>query len=222
MRRDGQPETWLARGGALLVPASDLQLVGRHNALNALAALALASAVAKIDHSLLAALARFAGLPHRMQKIADAGGVLFVDDSKGTTVAATRAALAGLSRPVVLIAGGDGKGQDFSPLKAAVDEHCRAVLLIGRDAPVIERALAGTAAVVECPGTLDLAVTRAIAAGEARRRRRALAGVREPRPVRQLRRARRALPPPRAGAAGRGCPCVRAPRRRARCGRSAC
>jgi len=160
--RDGQTETWLARGGALLVPASDLKLVGRHNALNALAALALASAVAKIDHTLLAALARFEGLPHRMQKVAEAGGVLFVDDSKGTTVAATRAALAGLSRPVVLIAGGDGKGQDFGPLAAAVEERCRAVLLIGRDAPIIERALAGTAVVIECAGTLDAAVARAV------------------------------------------------------------
>jgi UDP-N-acetylmuramoylalanine--D-glutamate ligase len=162
MARDGQPETWLARGGALLVPVSDLKLVGRHNALNALAALALASAVAKIDHKLLAALAGFEGLPHRMQKVAEAGGVLFVDDSKGTTVAATRAALAGLSRPVVLIAGGDGKGQDFGPLAAAVEGRCRAVLLIGRDAPVIGRALAGTAIVIECAGTLEVAVARAM------------------------------------------------------------
>jgi len=162
MKHDGQSETWLARGGALLVPASDLQLVGRHNALNALAALALASAIAKIDHSVLAALTQFESLPHRMQKIAAAGGVLFVDDSKGTTVTATCAALAGLSRPVVLIAGGDGKGQDFRPLRQAVDAHCRAVLLIGRDAAVIERALRGGAAGIECPGTLDLAVTRAL------------------------------------------------------------
>jgi UDP-N-acetylmuramoylalanine--D-glutamate ligase len=161
-KRDGFPETWLARGGALLIPASDLKLVGRHNALNALAALALASAVVKIDRGVLAALARFEGLPHRMQKIAEAGGVLYVDDSKGTTVAATRVALAGLGRPVVLIAGGDGKGQDFGPLRQAVDEHCRAVLLIGRDAMAIERALAGTAAVVECAGTLDVAVARAM------------------------------------------------------------
>jgi len=87
--------------------------------------------------------------------------VLFVDDSKGTTVAATRAALAGLSRPVLLIAGGDGKGQDFGPLAAAVAERCRAVLLIGRDAPIIERALAGTAVVIERAGTLDVAVARA-------------------------------------------------------------
>src|SRR6185436_4797395 len=107
---------WLARGGALLLPAADLALVGRHNALNALAALALTSVVAKISRDVLAALMRFEGLPHRMQKIADAQGILFVNDSKATTVVATRAALAGFSRPVVLIAGGDGKGQDFSPL----------------------------------------------------------------------------------------------------------
>ena len=159
---DGAPGTWLARGGALLVPAADLRLVGRHNALNALAALALASAVAKIDRSALAALTRFEGLPHRMQRVAEAGGVLFIDDSKGTTVAATHVALEGLGRPVVLIAGGDGKGQDFAPLRAAVDARCRAVLLIGRDAPAIERALAGTKAIVEQAGTLDAAVARAI------------------------------------------------------------
>jgi UDP-N-acetylmuramoylalanine--D-glutamate ligase len=161
-KQDGAPETWLARGGALLVPMSDLKLVGRHNALNALAALALASAVAKIDRNVLAALARFEGLPHRMQRIAEAGGVLFVNDSKGTTVSATRVALEGLSRPVVLIAGGDGKGQNFAPLRSAVDAHCRAVLLIGRDAPAIERALAGTRTAVERTGTLEAAVARAV------------------------------------------------------------
>jgi UDP-N-acetylmuramoylalanine--D-glutamate ligase len=158
----GPGVTWLARGGALLAPTSDLALVGRHNAQNGLAALALASAVVKIDRAALAALARFEGLPHRMQKIADAKGVLYVDDSKGTTVAATRAALAGLDRPVVLIAGGDGKGQDFGPLREAVDARCRAVLLIGRDAPAIGRALAGTTVAVEQAGTLAMAVTRAI------------------------------------------------------------
>ena len=159
--RAGAPQIWLARGGALLVPASDLKLVGRHNALNALAALALASAVVKIDRPVLEALAGFEGLPHRMQRVAESGGVLYVDDSKGTTVAATRVALEGLGRPVVLIAGGDGKGQDFSLLRAAVDAHCRTVLLIGRDAHEIERAIAGTRAVVERTGTLDAAVERA-------------------------------------------------------------
>jgi UDP-N-acetylmuramoylalanine--D-glutamate ligase len=161
-KRAGASEIWLARGGALLIPASDLRLVGRHNALNALAALALSSAVVKIDRDVLAALAGFEGLPHRMQRIAESGGVLFVDDSKGTTVAATRVALEGLGRPVILIAGGDGKGQDFSPLRSAVDAHCRAVLLIGRDGPAIERALAGTQAAIERTGTLDAAVERAV------------------------------------------------------------
>ena len=155
--------TWLARGGALLVPAADLALVGRHNALNALAALALTSAVGKIDHKVLAALVAFEGLPHRMQRVGEANGVLWVNDSKGTTVAATLAALDGSSRPIVLIAGGDGKGQDFAPLAGAVDAHCRAVLLIGRDAPLLRRALAGSrATIVDC-GTLDRAVDEAYA-----------------------------------------------------------
>jgi UDP-N-acetylmuramoylalanine--D-glutamate ligase len=156
------PEIWLAKGGALLVPTSELGLVGRHNALNALAALALASAVTKLDRNVLAALTGFEGLPHRMQRIAETGGVLYVDDSKGTTVAATRVALEGLGRPVVLIAGGDGKGQDFAPLGAAVDSHCRAVILIGRDAPKIERALAGTKVPVDRMVTLDAAVALAV------------------------------------------------------------
>ncbi len=155
-------DIWLARGGALLVPTADLKLVGRHNALNALAALALVSAVAKIDRAVQGALVRFEGLPHRMARIAEAAGVVFVDDSKGTTVAATEAALDGIGRPVVLIAGGDGKGQDFSPLARPVDAWCRAVLLIGRDAPALEHALAGTRAVIERVGTLDAAVHRAV------------------------------------------------------------
>jgi UDP-N-acetylmuramoylalanine--D-glutamate ligase len=156
-------DTWLARGGELIMQTSRLALVGRHNALNALAALALTSAVSKIGRPVLDALAGFRGLPHRMAPIAEALGVLFVDDSKGTTVAATQVALEGLRRPVVLIAGGDGKGQSFAPLKASVDSVCRAVLLIGRDAPQIARALAGTTARVETVGTLEAAVERAMA-----------------------------------------------------------
>jgi UDP-N-acetylmuramoylalanine--D-glutamate ligase len=154
---------WLARGGALLLPFADLHLVGRHNAQNALAAVALVSAVAKIDRDVTAALAKFEGLPHRMQRIAEAGGVVYVDDSKGTTVAATKAALEGIDRTVVLIAGGDGKGQDFAALRDAVDARCRTVLLIGRDAPLLERALAGLRAAVERCGTLEAAVARAVA-----------------------------------------------------------
>jgi UDP-N-acetylmuramoylalanine--D-glutamate ligase len=111
---------WLARGGALLAPARDLALVGRHNWLNALAALALVSAVAKIDRSMLGALARFRGLPHRMQRVAEVDGVFYINDSKGTTVAATAAALAGIGRPAVLIAGGDAVL--LSPACASLDQ----------------------------------------------------------------------------------------------------
>ena len=158
-RADG---AWLARGGELLMQASRLALVGRHNAQNALAALALASSLARIGRPMLEALAQFRGLPHRMAPVVEAGGVLYVDDSKGTTVAATQVALEGIGRPVVLIAGGDGKGQSFAPLRASIDRTCRAVLLIGRDAPQIARALEGSAVRVELPGTLAVAVERAI------------------------------------------------------------
>jgi len=154
-------EEWLARGGELIVPASRLALVGGHNALNALAALALVSSVAKLSPELLAALAAFRGLPHRMERIAEEGGVLFINDSKATTVAATEAALAGIDRPVVLIAGGDGKGQSFASLKPAVARACRHVLLIGRDAALVAQGLAGGTATVEHAGTLEHAVARA-------------------------------------------------------------
>lgn len=161
VERSGAP--WLARGGGLLLAADELALLGRHNALNALAALALASTVAKIDHKILAALAAFRGLPHRMERVADIAEVRFVNDSKGTTVAATLAALDGIGRPVVLIAGGDGKGQDFAPLKPAVAAHCRAVVLLGRDAPALAAAISGVTSAVEFAPALEVAVARAIA-----------------------------------------------------------
>ncbi len=150
----------------LVVPVESLLLVGRHNALNALAALALVSTVARIDRRVVDALKTFEGLPHRMQRIVEAGRVAYIDDSKATTIVATQAALDGIERPAVLIAGGDGKGQDFRPLKSSVDADCRAVLLIGRDAPIIAAALEGTPARVEMVGTLDAAVDRAIALAE--------------------------------------------------------
>jgi UDP-N-acetylmuramoylalanine--D-glutamate ligase len=153
----------LARGGALLLPQSELSLVGRHNALNALAALALASTLVKVDRNVLRALSRFAGLPHRMERVAEIGGVLFVNDSKGTTVAATRAALEGIGRPTVLIAGGDGKGQDFAPLKGIVEKHCRGVVLLGRDARLIAAALGASGTPLEFAPTLESAVGLAIA-----------------------------------------------------------
>ena len=153
----------LARGGALLLAANELALVGHHNLLNALAALALASTVAKIDARVLSALAAFPGLPHRMERVREIAGVLFVNDSKATTVAAALAALEGIARPAVLIAGGDGKGQDFSALKAGVDAHCRAVVLIGRDAPAIAAAISGVKPAIEFAPALEVAVARAVA-----------------------------------------------------------
>jgi UDP-N-acetylmuramoylalanine--D-glutamate ligase len=153
--------TWLARGGELLLHADALTLVGRHNALNALAALALTSTVARIDRRVLDAVRAFRGLPHRMERVAERRDVLFINDSKATTVVATQAALDGIGRPAVLICGGDGKGQDFRPLRSAVDADCRAVLLIGRDAPVLAQALEGSRAPVEIVRTLEAAVQRA-------------------------------------------------------------
>ena len=158
--------TWLAQGGGLLVPTESLSLVGRHNALNALAALALTSTVARVDRGVLDALKSFTGLPHRMERVVEVGRVVYIDDSKATTVVATQAALDGIERPAVLIAGGDGKGQDFRPLKSSVDADCRAVLLIGRDAKEIASALEGTPAHVEMVATLDAAVDRAVQLAE--------------------------------------------------------
>lgn len=133
----------LAQGGRSLLPVDELPVAGLHNAANALAALALVSTIDLPEAPLLEALRRYQGLPHRVQKVAEIGGVEFFDDSKGTNVGATVAALNGLAQPVVLIAGGDGKGQDFTPLAPAVAQHARAVVLIGRDAGMIARALAG-------------------------------------------------------------------------------
>ncbi len=162
VERDSSGAEWLAHGDETLVAASELALVGRHNLMNALAALALTSTVADIDGEVLATLAAFQGLPHRMERVADIGGILFVNDSKGTTVAATLAALEGIGRPAVLIAGGDGKGQDFRPLKATIERHCRAVVLLGRDAPTIAAALSGVALAIEFAPALEVAVARAI------------------------------------------------------------
>ncbi len=147
---------WLGEGAALLAPVGDLPIAGLHNAANALAALALCRAIDLPYESLLPALKNFKGLPHRVEKVAEINGVTWYDDSKGTNVGATEAALKGFTQPVILIAGGDGKGQDFSPLREAV-RHARAVLLIGRDARLIESALGPRAPVQHC-GTLEKAV----------------------------------------------------------------
>jgi UDP-N-acetylmuramoylalanine--D-glutamate ligase len=159
---------FLVRGGERILAVADLPLAGAHNASNALAACALALQAGVPLDRLAAGLRSFRGLPHRMQRVALRGGVEWLDDSKGTNVGATVAALnglapalGGLSRKVVLILGGDGKGQDFSPLAPAVKAHATHVLLIGRDAPLIQRALTETGIAVEKARTLDAAVMRA-------------------------------------------------------------
>lgn len=135
---------WLAHGNADLVAARALTLTGRHNALNALAALALADAMGIAGESVIRPLCEFHGLAHRMSHVGMVRGVVYIDDSKSTTVASTIAALEGMRRKSVLIAGGEAKGQDFIPLVPAVRDHARAVVLLGRDAPLLERALRST------------------------------------------------------------------------------
>ena len=119
-----------------------LPLEGLHNAANALAALALCEGIGLERPALLQALESFRGLPHRVELVDEVDGVKYIDDSKGTNVGATVAALNGMTRPVLLIAGGDGKGQDFTPLAPACRRIVRAVMLIGRDADKIRDALA--------------------------------------------------------------------------------
>ena len=166
---DVDGRTWLMRGNERLLALADLPLAGRHNAANALAALALCEGGLDIaPRRLINGLLAFRGLPHRVELVAErADGVRFYDDSKGTNVGATVAALAGMDCPVVLIAGGDGKGQEFSPLAPVFASKARAVVLIGRDARRIERAVAGCGVALEHAADLDAAVLRANALAQA-------------------------------------------------------
>lgn len=141
-------EAWLARGARLLLPATSVPMPGRHNHLNVLAAMAVAESMQVPLDAMKRAVARFHGLHHRTELVAERDGVRWIDDSKGTNVGATIAALKGMDNPVVLIAGGDGKGADFSELRQAVAERARAVVLIGRDGPRIEEALGNVVPVV--------------------------------------------------------------------------
>jgi UDP-N-acetylmuramoylalanine--D-glutamate ligase len=134
---------WLAQGANPLIEATSLPIHGLHNAANALAACALARAAGVPYEALVEGLRTFHGLPHRLERVATRGGVDWYDDSKGTNVGATVAALRGLNRRTVLILGGEGKGQDFSPLREPVARFTAKVLLIGRDAPLIAKVVGG-------------------------------------------------------------------------------
>ena len=167
-------EHWLAMGATPLMPVREMRLAGLHNAANALAAAALCRAIGLPLAPLLDALRTFAGLPHRVERVGEIDGIAFYDDSKGTNVGSTVAALSGIAHglngsggKVVLIAGGDGKQQDFTPLAGAVAGRTRAVVLIGRDAPAIERALAPTGTPIERAASMQEAVARAFEAARA-------------------------------------------------------
>jgi UDP-N-acetylmuramoylalanine--D-glutamate ligase len=135
--------TLLARRGEGLLDAARMKITGLHNAANALAALALGDAVGLPMAAMLDALVSFPGLSHRSEWIADVAGVRYIDDSKGTNVGATLAAVGGMPGPLVMIAGGEGKGQDFTPLAAAFRGKVRHAVLIGKDGPAVAAVLTG-------------------------------------------------------------------------------
>ena len=138
--------TWLSSGKRKLMPVSDLKVQGQHNVANALAGVALCTNIGIEKSAIIQTLRQFKGLPHRVEWVANIKDVDYYDDSKGTNVGATCAAIKGMTKngkpqKVVLLAGGDGKGQDFSPLLEAVQANARAIVLFGRDAPLIEAVL---------------------------------------------------------------------------------
>lgn len=165
-------DTQLMRGQKSLLATSEMKIAGLHNAANALAAMALCEAIGVPQAAMIKALREYKGLPHRVEWVANISNVAFYDDSKGTNVGATYAALQGLVGPndtkkIVLIAGGDGKGQDFSPLADIVAKNARAVVLIGRDAPQIETALSGAKVNLIKAESLEMAVKTAFGLAKA-------------------------------------------------------
>ena len=163
-------EKYLAFQFETLMPVTELKIRGAHNQANALAALALGHGVGLPFDAMLRTLRSFAGLAHRCQWVGERGGVAFYDDSKATNVGAALAAIDGLGADIpgklVLIAGGDGKGADFSALHAPVARYCRAVVLLGRDADLLFAALDGAAPLLRVR-TLEEAVQQAAACATA-------------------------------------------------------
>ena len=196
--RDNRGEPWIVCGDTFLLSVRDLPIAGLHNAANVMAALALCAGIGLDAPSLVPTLRAFRGLPHRVERVAEIDGVTYYDDSKGTNVGATVAALQGLGgqlaavdsrlptceredgrggsskgpcdrsdRKIVVILGGDGKGQDFSPLKDAVAHSARAAVLVGRDGPAIGAAIEGCGVPVVTANDLDNAVARSAALAQA-------------------------------------------------------
>jgi len=161
--RDG--EWWLTRRGEPLLAVSAMKIKGLHNAANALASLALGDALGLPMPVMLEELRTFPGLPHRSQWVADVRGVTYINDSKGTNVGATIAAVSGMQGPLIMIAGGDGKNQDFAELANVFRGKVRHTVLIGRDAAAIAKALAGICTLETC-ATLEEAVRAAAKAAQ--------------------------------------------------------
>ncbi|MDH3901147.1 MAG: UDP-N-acetylmuramoyl-L-alanine--D-glutamate ligase [Gammaproteobacteria bacterium] len=149
--------TWLACGDEMIMPVSEIGMAGRHNTVNALAALALGAAVGLPRDAMVETLREFHGLPHRMQRVSEHNGVTWYNDSKGTNVGATLAAIDGVDTRVVLIAGGDAKGADLSPLADALQRKGRGAVLIGKAAAELQSLLAGV-----LPVELADAMTQAV------------------------------------------------------------
>jgi len=138
---DTGADAWIVRGSERWMPVAQLRIAGRHNLSNALAALALGDAAGLDKQAMLQVLREFQGLPHRTQWVAEHNGVAWYNDSKATNIGATLAAVQGFDGPLVLIAGGQGKGADFAELAAGLDKRVKAVVLIGEAAEEIQQAL---------------------------------------------------------------------------------
>jgi UDP-N-acetylmuramoylalanine--D-glutamate ligase len=158
-------QTFLCRRGEAVLDIAAMKIAGLHNAANALAALAMGDAIGLPLPAMLGALEAFPGLPHRSAWVADIAGVRYVDDSKGTNVGATIAAVEGIPGRLVMIAGGQGKGQDFAPLAAAFKNKVHHAVLIGVDAPAVKRAIEGVCS-VELVGSMADAVAAAARAAQ--------------------------------------------------------
>ncbi|MHA7880944.1 MAG: UDP-N-acetylmuramoyl-L-alanine--D-glutamate ligase [Saccharospirillum sp.] len=161
---DHDGERWLALGQQPWLAASQVSLPGRHNLENALATLAMGEALGFDTDAMLDSLRQFKGLPHRCEPVAEKAGIRFINDSKGTNVGATLAAVEGLGRDaagkLILLLGGQAKDGDFTPLQAAIDAYCKAVYVYGEDAPGIAAALGERVTRVD---TLEAALSAAVA-----------------------------------------------------------
>ena len=155
---------WLTRRGEPLLPVSAMRIRGLHNAANALAALALGEALGLPLPAMLGELQAFTGLAHRTQWVAEVAGVTYIDDSKGTNVGATIAAVDGMEGPLLIIAGGDGKNQEFGPLAAAFRGKVRHTVLIGRDGRQVGAALRGVCSTEYCASLEEAVRAAAVAA----------------------------------------------------------